>query len=85
MEMFLPAVILWEVLTCELEGRGGGTSDAKFLFCSSNKHPLRKLFFVLELPRNWDTRRQTEVCSFVRAIALPGVLKYVLTDVLWSK
>ena len=23
MEMFLPAVILWEVLTCELEGRGG--------------------------------------------------------------
>ena len=22
MEMFVPAVILWEVLTCELEGRG---------------------------------------------------------------
>ena len=85
MEMFVPAVILWEVLTCELEGMGGGTRDTKILFCSSNKYPLCKLFFVLELARNWDTRRQTKVCSFVRAIAPPVVLKYVLTDVLWSK
>ena len=46
---------------------------------------LCESFFVLQLARNWDTRRQIKVCSFVRATALPQDSKYALTDQPWNK
>ena len=59
--------------------QGGGHAMQKSLSVVAAEG-LCESFFVLQLARNWDTRRQIKVCSFVRATALPQDSKYALTD-----